>query len=186
MLDEAVNSEDDPFLFYQQIGQQFSASQISGRIAGTSYLYADLNETSRSRISEHSSGTNQDDHLSGIQLSGELKFRSGASQIGLMSDVVKNLETNSDENFAFSVGFKVLRAPWKFKYIYGKIEHDAIPDFLPDSDRFNGHTGIKGHEAELKYSLNKNTLLGLDFYSTSDYVTGIDQKVLQADVLLKF
>ena len=100
--------------------------------------------------------------------------------------MVKNVDTNSHENLAYSVGFQILKSPWKFKYLYAKLEHDSIPDFLPDSDRFNGHTGIKGHEAELQYRLNKSIRLGLDFYSTEDYDTNVSQNVLQADILLNF
>lgn len=100
--------------------------------------------------------------------------------------MIKNIESDNGEDFAYSIGFQLVRPPWKFKYIYAKLEHNSIPDFLPDSDRFNGHTGIKGHESELQYIINKNLLLGIDFYSTEDYENDIEQKILQADLLLKF
>ena len=59
-------------------------------------------------------------------------------------------------------------------------------DFLPDSDRFNGDTGIKGHEFAIGYKVNKKTSLGLDFYATEDDDTGVEQELLQIDLKYKF
>ena len=186
VLEEVQNSSEDPYLAYLQLGQSFESENLQLKLAGTKYIYVDINEARISQIFEHSSNTNSDNNLNAFQISGELSVKRGTYQFALVSDMVKNVETNSNENLAYSTGFQIFRPPWKFKYLYAKLEHDSIPDFLPDSDRFNGHTGIKGHEAELQYRLNKNLRLGLDFYSTKDYDTDIKQNILQADILLNF
>ena len=38
-------------------------------------------------------------------------------------------------------------------------ERDSILDILPDSDRYSGRTGIRGHKGSLQYGLGKNTWL---------------------------
>ena len=60
------------------------------------------------------------------------------------------------------MGFKWKYGKWNAKYIYADLEHNAVPDFLPDSDRFNGDTGIKGHEFAIGYK--QASIAGLDFY----------------------
>jgi hypothetical protein len=86
---------------------------------------------------------------------------------------------------------------WQFKYVYRRLERDAWPDFLPDSDAYDGDTNVKGHEFILKYGLAKNVTLGLDYYlmqpiqtlsGVSDHSNGSDNKqhLLQVDVVLKF
>ncbi len=186
MLNEQSSSSEDPYLVYAQVGQHFNTNPIAARVAGTTYVYADLNKNSIARTFKHSSNTNEDNNLNAIQLSGEISYLLGGSELSIISDMIKNIESDNGEDFAYSIGFQLARPPWKFKYIYAKLEHNSIPDFLPDSDRFNGHTGIKGHESELQYIINKNLLLGIDFYSTEDYDNDIEQKILQADLLLKF
>ena len=186
VLEEVQNSSDDPYLVYLQLGHSFESENLQFKLAGTKYLYADMNESQVSQIFQHSSNTNTDNNLNAFQLSGEFVSYKGTYRYALIGDMVKNVDTNSHENLAYSVGFQILKSPWKFQYLYAKLEHNSIPDFLPDSDRFNGHTGIKGHEAELQYRLNKSLRLGLDFYSTKDYDTNIKQNVLQADILLNF
>ena len=186
LLNEQNSSSEDPYLAYAQIGQHFNTDPIAVRLAGTAYVYADLNENSIAQTFKHSSNTNEDNNLNAIQLSGEISHLLDDGRFSIISDMVKNVESDNGEDFAYAIGFQLVRPPWKFKYIYAKLEHDSIPDFLPDSDRFNGHTGIKGHETELQYMINKNLLMGIDFYSTEDYDTNIEQKILQADLLLKF
>lgn len=76
----------------------------------------------------------------------------------------------SDENNGFAVGFKMGAkkvakfGDWQFKYLYTMLEKDAVLDILPDSDRYFGRTGIRGHEGELTFGLSKNTFLGVDIY----------------------
>jgi len=70
--------------------------------------------------------------------------------------------------------------------LYADIEHNAVPDFLPDSDRFGGDTGIKGHEVALGYAINKKVSVGIDYYATEDSVTKKAQDLFQLDLTVKF
>jgi hypothetical protein len=55
---------------------------------------------------------------------------------------------------------------WQGKYNYRRLERDAWPDFLPDSDFYDGATNAKGHEVEFQLGLQKNVDLKLDYYSS--------------------
>lgn len=72
------------------------------------------------------------------------------------------------------------------KYIYADVDHNAVPDFLPDSDRFVGDTDIKGHEIAVGYKINKCVSVGLDYYATTDPVKNVNQDILQLDLQVKF
>ena len=50
-------------------------------------------------------------------------------------------------------------AKWQLQWVYSMLEKDAIPDTLPDSDRYGGKTGIRGNKVSLQYGLGKNTWL---------------------------
>ena len=72
------------------------------------------------------------------------------------------------------------------KYIYADLEANSVPDFLPDSDRFDGLTGIRGHEFEINYALVKHVSIGLNFYHVEAFATDIEQDLLQVDMNVKF
>ena len=120
----------------------------------------------------------------GINCERGTKF--GEGKAALVGDYFRNVETSTNEDTAYTIGLKWKNGRWKAKYIYAKVEHNSVPDFLPDSDRFNGDAGIKGHEFEVGYKLNKKVSLILDYYATEDYDTKIEQDVLQLDLKMKF
>ena len=47
-------------------------------------------------------------------------------------------------------------------YLYRRLEKDAWIDTLPDSNAFEGKTGIKGHEGKVTFGLTKDTTFGFD------------------------
>ena len=69
------------------------------------------------------------------------------------------------------------------------MEADAFVDFLPDSDRLGGNTGVKSNEVVFKYAVAKNIILALDYYDSEQDAPGLDddeEKVLQTDISFKF
>ncbi|HTY45777.1 MAG TPA: putative porin [Patescibacteria group bacterium] len=48
---------------------------------------------------------------------------------------------------------------WQVQYVYSMTEKDSILDILPDSDRYVGTTGIRGHKGSFQWGLGKNTWL---------------------------
>ena len=184
-------SSDDPFMYYGQLGQKFKSGNIYGQIAGMYYALSDyhfLNDdgTTAFNQGEHSAGTNTDDNFGGLGFSAELGTKTDFGKISFITDYTNNLATNTEEDTAYALGLKWKHGKWKAKYIYADLAHNSVPDFLPDSDRFNGDTGIKGHEFAVGYKLNKRVSLGLDFYATQDDVTKNDQEILQLDIKMGF
>ena len=191
VLDEEDGLSDDPFMYYGQLGQKFKSGNIYGQIAGMYYALSDyhfLNDdgTTAFNQGEHSAGTNTDDNFGGLGFSAELGTKTDFGKISFITDYTNNLATNTEEDTAYAVGLKWKKGKWKAKYIYADLAHNSVPDFLPDSDRFNGDTGIKGHEFAVGYKVNKRVSLGLDFYATQDDVTKADQEILQLDVKMGF
>ncbi|MDD4907618.1 MAG: putative porin [Candidatus Omnitrophica bacterium] len=99
----------------------------------------------------------------------------------------------SKKNTGFMPGFKFGSekiekwGDWQAKYNYAYLAKDAIPDFLPDSDRYEGTTGIRGHEFGLDLGLGKNTWLSLDGYRTQRLTRPMmPETVFQADWNIKF
>jgi len=82
-------------------------------------------------------------------------------------------------------------AQWQAKYNYRRLERDAWPDFLSDSDFFGGDTNVKGHEGEFKFGLHKNVTLGLDYYRSEPIrlpagQSELEEDLIQIDLLLNF
>ena len=181
VIDEAGSNSEDPYMMYAQLGQKFKSGNFYGQVAAQYHTFGEMNLGE-----EHSAGTNTDDNLGAFGASWELGTKTNLGKVACIGDLYNNIETSTNEDTAYAVGFKWKKGPWKAKYIYAKVEHNAVPDFLPDSDRFNGDTGIKGHEFAVGYKVNKKTSLGLDFYATEDDDTGVEQEVLQLDLKYKF
>ena len=189
--DFSTRSSDDPFMYYGQLGQRFKSDNIFGQIAGMYYALSDYHfvradGTRADNNLEHSAGTNTDDNFGGFGVSAELGTKTDFGKISLITDYVNNISTNTEEDTAYAVGLKWKYGKWKAKYIYADLAHNSVPDFLPDSNRFRGDTGIKGHELAIGYKVNKRVSLGLDFYATQDDVTKGDQEIFQLDVKMGF
>ena len=89
VLEEVQNSSDDPYLLYLQLGHSFESEKLQFKLAGTKYLYADMNESQVSQIFQHSSNTNTDNNLNAFQLSGEFVSYKGTYRYALIGDMVK-------------------------------------------------------------------------------------------------
>ena len=106
-----------------------------------------------------------------------------------------------DDDTGYLIGAKIGHAKvkkfgdWQAKYNYRRLENDAWPDWLPDSDTYGGRTNIKGHEYEFTFGIHKNVYLAVDYYDTKPIHTdpvppfgglikGRNEKVFQGDLVL--
>ncbi len=202
VLDEIGGSKEDPFMYYGQFGQKFKSGNLFGTGAVSIYGFEDVDTAAATGagIFEHSAGSNTRvggnlaSTYDSVVFSGELgadKIFAGRYMLAGFFDYVENTDIDKEDT-GFAVGFKFGDkkvkevGTWQAKYIYADLEQDAVLDFLPDSDRYNGQTGIRAHEIAMKYQAWKNVQLGLDYYSNSDELANTDQRVLQADLLVKF
>lgn len=183
VLEENAGSSDDPYLVYGQLGQEWKSGNWFGAVAGNVYGFGDVNVVSDFAKSE---GTNTDSNLSSYNLAAEIGTKVGAGKARVIGEYINNFDTGSSADTAFAIGAKFAIDRWKIKYIYAEIEANAVPDFLPDSNRFDGLTAIQGHEFEIKYEIMKRVTLGLDFYHVESTVSNADQILVQADLNVKF
>ena len=183
VLEENSATSDDPFMAYGQVGQTWSWGNYTGTLAGAVYGFSDINFVSDLSALE---GTNTDSKLSSFNLAGELGTALGGGKLRLLGEYINNFETNTSTDNAWALGARYAWNKWKVKYIYADVEANSVPDFLSDSDRFDGLTGVRGHEFEIKYALMEQVTFGLDFYHVEDIATDIAQDLVQVDVNVKF
>ena len=175
----------DSHMGYGQLGLKFKSGNMFGKLSGTIYTFGQM-KTAGSDAYTGAGGTNTDNNLGSFNLAGEIGTKVVAGKFSVVGEYINNYETNSAEDTAYIVGFKYKVGKWKMKYLYADIEHNAVPDFLPDSDRFGGDTGIKGHEVALGYAINKKVSVGIDYYATEDSVTKKAQDLFQLDLTVTF
>jgi len=181
VLEENSRSSDDPFMTYGQLGQKWKTGNWFGTLSGAVYAFADANAVTDFTASE---GTNTDHHLGSINVAGELGTNIGGGKARVLGEYINNWETDTDT--AWALGAKYSWHKWSIKYIYADVESNSVPDFLPDSDRFDGLTGIRGHEFEVKYKIFEKVTFGVDYYHAKNILTDANQDVLQIDMNVKF
>lgn len=176
----------DPHLVYGQLGQEFSAGNLFATAAASYYGFRDID----ARDDFATAGSNTDYRFNGVySLSGEIgmnELLGGGVKASLVADWVVNPDTIMAGDSGYLAGVKASRGPWSFRYLYADLQANAWPDILPDSDRFDGLTGVSGHEIVLEYKLNDYVLLGLDYYAMDRQADGADQDLLQIDLNVKF
>jgi predicted porin len=170
---------------YGQIGTKFKSGKMYGKLAGTVYTFGKM-KSAGSFDYTGAAGTNTDNNLGSFNLAGEIGTKIGGGKFALVGEYINNYETNTNEDTAWIAGLKYKIGKFKMKYLYADVDHNAVPDFLPDSDRFGGDTGIKGHEIQVGYAINKRVSVRLDYYATKDSVTKVNQDLLQLDLQVKF
>jgi len=165
VLEEFKSDTSDPWLGLIQAGAKTKLSDnLYLKFAGAFYSFQDLKGNSFA----YSSGTNSTD------AGGNFKYDYDAFGV--------------DAGFKF--GHKKVKkfGQWQVKYNYRRLEQDAWPDFLPDSDFYDGQTDVKGNEIEFKFGLAKNVTIGLDYYKAEpiDRKPSIEEDLLQLDLVLKY
>jgi hypothetical protein len=98
-----------------------------------------------------------------------------------------------DDNTGWLLGARIgrdkvkNRGEWQARYSYRRLERDAWPEFLPDSDFFFGATNVKGSELDLAYGIAKNVFLSMDYYFDAKFIgTDVEQDLIQLDLNLKW
>ncbi|MBN2419923.1 MAG: putative porin [Deltaproteobacteria bacterium] len=199
LVEEYGSSKDDPSLLAFQPGIDWKISdKINLKFAGTYYKF---NNFEGNDLSVHSAGTNSTDEsgnliydYDSIVLDAEIGFILDKiiPYIGLFGEYVRSDADMDDTGWLAGIKFgdkKVSEfGDWQFKYNYRKLEKEAWLDFWPDSDFYDGETGVKGSEFEFVMGLSKHVTFGLDYYRSKaiDRDFGENERLLQADLIVKF
>ena len=199
ILEEDKASKNDPAMIAIQPGMNWKINDsVNLKVAGA---YYDNMNVKGSDMSLWSQGTNSRDSnkkwiydLSSTAFEAEASFKlpfflKNASLFG------EHIKSDADtDNTGWLAGIKLgdekvkELGQWQFIYNYRNLEKDGWVDWLPDSDFYNGKTGVKGSEYELTFGLRKNVTFGLDYYADQPIVnlSNKNMKVLQVDLVVKF
>lgn len=199
LMEEDSGSKDDPSLLAFQPGLDWKINdKVNIKFAGAYYIF---NNVKGSDLSVHTAGTNSTDgsgnwiyDYNSFAIDAELgvSLDTAIPYIAVFGQYVSSDADINDTGWLAGVklGHKKVKelGDWQFKYNYRKLEQDAWLDFWPDSDFYDGETGVKGSEFEFVMGLSKNVTFGLDYYTTKaiDRNIGEDEKLLQADLIVKF
>jgi hypothetical protein len=197
ILDEFSDRGGNPDMFLAQAGVNWKINDpLSLKLAASYYGFNDLVGNSFT----HSSGSNSTD-ANGNLLYDYDSFSLDAQAGYKLDGIVPYLAAfgqyvsadSDDDDTGYLVGVKFGHkkvkklGQWGFKYNYRRLERNAWPDFLPDSDFYGGKTNAKGHEFELKFGLAKNIIFGLDYYLTEQIIgSDNEEDLLQADLVVKW
>jgi len=199
ILDEYKTDKNDPAMWLVQIGTKVKMGKaIYFEVAGT---YDDFSNVTGNRF-EHSAGTNSVDskgrltqNYDSLAVDGEFAVHI-PGPVPLVAAFGQYVKSDADDDgkgwlVGIKFGHKKVKqlGQWQVKYNYRRLEKDAWPDFLPDSDFYGGKTDSKGNEVEFKLGLAKHVAFGLDYYFDVKPINGDadrEQKLLQADLVLKW
>jgi polyhydroxyalkanoate synthesis regulator phasin len=167
------NGHETPFLFAVQPGVDWVFMPGAHvKLAGTSYLFNNLQGHNEGK---YSSGTN-------TLTNGNLRFNynmlSAGAEVGfenlaaflpytaVYGEYVHNPDPSNGNNaylMGIKFGSKKVKefGQWIVSYDYRREGRDAVPDFMPESDFFNGDTDVYGNRTTFTFGLGKNVYTAL-------------------------
>ncbi len=206
VIDE-ISTTSDPWFYALQPGIKWQITEgLDLKAANSIYIFEKVKGASLD--SSANSNTRQNSRLkynyNAISPAFELGFSDPLKATGLnwnvpyfalLGEYVNNMSASNSNNghmLGFKLGHNKVsdKGQWQLRYLYTLLETDAWLDILPDSDRYGGRTGIKGHEISLSYGLNKNCSIDFDYYRTdltasNNNIPKTDH-IFQADFNFKF
>jgi hypothetical protein len=105
-----------------------------------------------------------------------------------------NLQTHRNTGFAtgLKVGQNKKKGDWSARYMWKRLEADAVPDYFAESDfGWNTFTNRKGHQWGVDYNITDNLTAGISLFVTQPIMAAganlkEDRFTLQADLIWKF
>jgi hypothetical protein len=127
-----------------------------------------------------------------LEVFGEVTHKFDKFPVTVMFDFVNNSAVDS-LNTGWLAGLRVGKAKkpgsWAFRYIYRKVEADAVVGAFTDSDFRGGGTDAEGHEIGGELQLVDNTAFNVSYFINKIGLQAdkkADFKRLQVDLQLKF
>ena len=200
ITDDVTDSRDAAQMWALQAGVEWAASdRVDVTFAPAVYAFDNLEGTPGPiSVSVASNSRDENGNLiyeyDAVTLGGSVNI----SDVGRLGSVqvfgeFVNAFDPDDDNVGWLVGGTVGQAKvrdwgdWRLRYGYRRLERDAWPEFLPDSDFFFGATNVKGSEIEFALGLAKNVYLEFDYYAGAKFMdSDVEQDLLQVDLNLKW
>lgn len=182
-----------------QTGASISLSESASlTISPTYYAFHNLQGTPGPDVAVPSNSRDVDGDLiygyDGLTLGASLAFTDVGAlpSLELFAEYVRAFDPN-DDNTGYLAGVTLgdvdvgQWGAWQLSYNYRRLDRDAWPDFLPDSDFLFGATNAKGSEIELAWGVAHNVWLSVDYYANAQYIsTDIEQDMVQLDLNLRW
>jgi len=211
----ATDTQTDPFMFVVQPGAKLTLGKTETTAAVSVYHNAGAQKRSLSNGKDTSgsyntlvggagTGLKYDYNVINPNLEFGINNPFGdefelVKYVGMTGDYVVNPDP-STKNKGYAVGASIGhkkvedKKQWSLGYIYKRLEKDAWLDIFPDSDSYNGNTGVKGHKVSAAIGLAKNLTLNLAYYNmglidkvvSSGRQTDKRQDLYQFDINWKF
>ena len=201
ILSESVtDSRNDANMLVFQAGADFALSEtVSLKLAPTYYGFSNLKGTGGPislDIPSNSRDLNGDliNDYDALAVGGQLTFTElgVVPKLSVFGEWITAFDPSDDETgwlLGLSFGDAKISGfgDWQVKYNYRRLESDAWPEFLTDSDAFFGATNVKGNELEFAWGVTKGVSLSLDYYSNFKFLgTDVEQDLLQLDLNIKW
>ncbi len=206
LQDNKNNTPTDPWMWVIQPG--FSWRSDSGLQATFAAGYTSFENFQDKPQQKYSSGTNSYYNVAGTKyyrykynlatLTGEVGLRNPIPAVrqiryaGLFGEYSNNVAT-SDGKTGYLIGLKfgdekvVEKGQWYFKSNWRRLEKNAVPDILPDSEFYFGDTGVSGYELAFRYGLWKNINMQTRYVRSEQIGSPADPaNLIQTDLNFKF
>ncbi len=211
ILEEYAADKSDPDMWAFQAGINWKfTDNMYLKLAGSIYEFDNVRGNN---FAEHGAGTNSRDAQGNwlydhdaLAVDAELGFTKIPGPVPFVAVFGQYVNSDADDSrdrdgfdddegwlLGFKFGHKKVKkfAQWQAKYNYRRIERDAWPDFLGDSDVYGGDTSSKGHEVEFKFGIHEYVTLALDYYHTEPIrlpagAMDQDEELIQVDLILKW
>ena len=205
ILDEVPTDENDPSVFVVQPGSKIKFGDAyfknavsyfqSNNVKNHLFTAWSAKTNTLHGINEQHPGTLKYD-FNCYTLSGELGTKIPLTYLpfgALFGEYEKNTKAHGgqDTGYVYGVKFgyeKVTKLnEWQISARYAKLEQNAWLDFLPDSDTYDGRTGVKGPKFQLQYGLMKNVWATATYFNSKMLYGGPQtEDRVQFDLNLKF
>ena len=133
-----------------------------------------------------------------VTMTGELGFRNPIHAVpqiryaGVFGEYTNNVATSNGKSgylsgLTFGDEKVVDKGQWYFKGSYRRLEKNAVPDNLPDSDFYFGNTGVAGYTLQFRYGLMKNVNFNTTYFRAGQIQGPAKmENLFQTDLNFKF
>ena len=133
-----------------------------------------------------------------VTMTGELGFKNPIHAVpqiryaGVFGEYTNNVATSNGKSgylsgLTFGDEKVVDKGQWYFKGSYRRLEKNAVPDILPDSDFYFGNTGVAGYTLQFRYGLMKNVNFNTTYFRAGQIQGPAKmENLFQTDLNFKF
>jgi len=206
LQDNKNNTPTDPWMWVIQPG--FSWKSEKGLQAKFAAGYTSFENFQNNPQQKYSSGTNSYYTVDKVNyykykynlatMTGEVGLKNpipGFAPIryaGLFGEYTNNVATSNGKSgyltgLTFGDEKVVEKGQWFFRGDWRRLEKNAVPDILPDSDFYFGDTGVSGYVLQFRYGLWKNINLQTKYFRAEQISgPGKPENLIQTDLNFKF